>query len=131
MKTRFVPVGIVKNSDKILIIKRGIGNRTSPGKWGYPSGSLKEFENAEDGILREIKEETGLEVKILKKGKTFDVEDNGISWIVLTFLCESGSEKVTVDMNETTDYRWISPGEIKNYDMVPGAEKDLKAVGLL
>lgn len=131
MKTRIVPVGVVKHLDKVLIVKRGPKNRHYPGKWHYPSGWLREFETLEDGVIREIKEETGLEVRIVKKGKVFEVEDKDFSWMIIPFLCEADNENVIIDENEVSEYKWISPEEIKNYDIVPDAEKNLEAVGLL
>lgn len=58
-------VGAVAIEDeKILLIKRGI----EPGKgfWALPSGFIEKNENPEDACLRELKEETGMQGKILK-----------------------------------------------------------------
>lgn len=132
METYFVVTGVVINKDKILILKKSLNDRNYPGKWSFCSGFAKEFESAEDNVLREIKEETGLNARILKKGKIIEVVDekNKKIWIVMPFLCEVDSRKVKL-CNENIEFRWIKPEEFKNYEGVPGLEKDLKRLGLV
>ncbi len=54
-------LGFLFRNDKILLAmkKRGFGI----GKWNGYGGKLLEGENTEDGLIREIKEESGLDIK--------------------------------------------------------------------
>ena len=132
MKTYFVVTGIVKYKNKVLILKKSKDDWNYPNKWSFCSGYVKEFESAEDTMLREIKEETGLNSKILKKGKLLEVKDaqKGKNWVIIVFLCSVKSPKVRL-CHENQEFRWIGHNEIKNYDTVPGLQKDLKVLGLL
>ncbi|MBS3114631.1 NUDIX hydrolase [Candidatus Woesearchaeota archaeon] len=132
MKTYFVVTGIVKNKGKVLILKKSPKDWSYPNKWSFCSGYIKEFESAEDTVLREIEEETGLKAKIIKKGKIFQKNDknNDKSWLIMPFLCEVKSKNVKLD-HENVDYRWINYKDIKKYPAVPGLEKDLKVLGLV
>ena len=127
MKTYFAVTGILKNKDKILILKKSLKDRNYPDKWSFCSGFVKEFESAEDTVLREIKEETGLRAKILKKGKIVETIDNKNrkTWIVLPFLCGVASRDVKL-CHENIDFKWIKPEEFEKYEGVPGLEEDLK-----
>ena len=132
MKTYFVVAGVVKNKNKILMLKKSKDDYNYPNKWSFCSGFVKEFESAEDSVLREIKEETGLKAKIVKKGKLFEKYDknNGKNWVIMPFLCEVASSNVKLD-HENTEFKWINYKYIKKYPTVPGLEKDLKVLGLL
>ena len=131
MKTYFVVTGIVRYKDKFLILKKSSDDRNYPDKWSFCAGFVKEFEPGEDTVIREIKEETGLDAKILKKGDIIKVIDKekGKKWVVAVYLCKVEKEEVKL-CHENSEFRWVSADEFKNYDFVPGLPKDLKSLGL-
>ena len=131
METYAIVVGVVKYKDKILILKRHSKRSCSPDKWQPVSGYFKEKESAEGAVLREVKEETGLDGKIVKVGKVFENEDKWGTWITKPFLVEVNSNKVKLDPKEHSEYKWIKPEEFSKLDCTNNIKKDLKAVGLL
>ena len=54
---------------QVLLIERGI--EPYKGRWAFPGGFLKMDETAEEGALRELKEETGLENAYIQQLHTF------------------------------------------------------------
>lgn len=131
MKSYFVVSGIVENKGKFLLLKKSADDYTYPNRWSFCSGYAKEFQSAEDNALREIKEETGLDAKIVKKGKIFQKSDKKIkkNWIIMPFLCSAKSRNVKLD-HENQEFVWVDFKDIKRYPTVPGLEKDLKELGL-
>jgi len=55
---------VCNNTGEILLVKRGV--EPGLGKWALPSGFIEIEETPEEACLRELKEETGLEGKILR-----------------------------------------------------------------
>ncbi len=78
-----------------------------------PGGDIDFGEDAVESIIREIKEETGLEIKELKP---FDVEfhinEKGEFWITIAYKTEANSNKVTLSF-EHDEFKWVSVEEFR------------------
>ena len=55
---------VVVDRGRVLLVQRG--REPSKGKWSLPGGALELGESLVEGIVREVKEETGLEVEALE-----------------------------------------------------------------
>jgi len=113
----------IVNDGKILIIRESSQYRDASniGKYGVVGGRIKPEQRFDESLLREIKEEAGIEVKI---GRPFFVNEwrpivHGEQWqIVATFFeCFADSDKVILDQDHD-DYLWIDPKEYKNYNLI-------------
>ncbi len=70
MKSRLIVCAVIRNGNKVLLGKKPKGKCPYPNTWHLPGGGINlEKESCEDAVVREIKEETGLDVKDLKKYK--------------------------------------------------------------
>lgn len=117
----------IKKNDKILLLKRSEKVGSYRGKWATVSGYVEKDELPEETALKEIREETGVKTKLIRKGKIIHVKDNERIWFVHPFLFEIKSGNIKIDW-EHTDYKWIKPEEIKNYDTVPMLKEALENV---
>ena len=61
MKTVRVVAAVIKSGNKIFATQRGYGE--FKGGWEFPGGKIEEGELPEQTVIREMKEETGLDVK--------------------------------------------------------------------
>lgn len=52
--------GILIESEKVLLVKQKVANRD----WSLPGGRVENGETLEEAMIREMKEETGLDVKV-------------------------------------------------------------------
>ncbi len=117
----FVGVGaIIIRDGKILLAKRG----SEPGmnKWSIPGGIVELGEKVQDTVIREVKEETNLDVEI---HSLIDVVDNLISdekgrwrfhFVILDFFTrlKGGSLRARSDVLEV---RWVPLDEVDKYDL--------------
>lgn len=108
---------------KVLLLQEATtyNDGTQIGKYGEVGGRLLPGEHWKESLLREIKEESGLDVII---GFPFCVSEwrpivRGEQWqIVATFFeCFSESDQITLS-EEHQNYAWINPEEYKNYPLM-------------
>ncbi len=64
-KLRHVVVHAIVEMDGKLLLEKRTGDMLETGKWSLPAGFLDRDETAGEGILRELKEETGWEGEII------------------------------------------------------------------
>lgn len=103
---------IVRRGDRILIMQRAMG--LMPGAWYFPGGGLEADESPEEGVRREIREETGLEVANLRPFRTWHYrQDESTPGVGITFVCEVPPETEPQINEEHSAARWIDPTEYR------------------
>lgn len=104
---------IVNRKGEILIQKRG-----DKKLFGFPGGTMELGESAEETVIREVKEETGLDIKVKRLigvyTKYFDTYPNGdkAQPIVIFFECMKIGGKIKVDNKETLELLFVSPNKV-------------------
>ncbi len=77
------------------------------------TGYVQDYESAESGALRELKEETNLEGKILKTTEPYWSDDNEDNrWVRVALIIEVGrAESFKMDANESQAFKWVTPDD--------------------
>jgi len=117
---------IVKHpkENKFLIIKRKEGIHEN--KWAFPGGIIKEGENHEIAIKRELKEETGLELKnIIRKISDYSyLRPDRKNTIGNSYLVEVKDDNVSIN-EEIQEYKWVTIEEFEDLDYIEGLEEEI------
>lgn len=110
-------VSIVLNNDKkVLILKRSSDASTFPGYWNFPGGRVEEGEPIKEAAVRELREESGLEVK--SSDLIYLIASNLPNLIIHYFLTSNFSGQVVLN-KESTEYQWVDIYDVLELKMIP------------
>lgn len=81
---------IVNDKREVLLCKRSMKARNEKGKWEAPGGQVHFGETREQAVKREIKEELGVDIEIVRILHTTDeiLEKDKQHWLPTTFLAK-------------------------------------------
>jgi 8-oxo-dGTP diphosphatase len=127
--------GVVITAGRALLIRRG--SEPLKGEWSIPGGTLEVGETLVEGVERELREETGLEVRVLDLLEVFErifPERSGSSdragqpqyhFVILDYLCEAvqGTPRPGSDV---TDIALVREDELDRYQLTPAATRVLR-----
>ena len=105
---------IVIYKGKILVVKRTRPSTDGLGYWELPGGGLEYGETPHEALVRELKEETDLNIKIIKPVYTFTAIRPHYQTVGIGFLTIPTNDHVCLS-EEHTDYQFVTKEEIKDY----------------
>ena len=112
-----VKVLILNTDGCCLLLKRSDESKNNPGKWDLPGGKLERGESFEQALLREVSEETGLEIKLTGLAGSILSQNPSFHIVNVVMVAETLKDFVRLS-NEHKECMWVMPNEIKYLDMV-------------
>ena len=114
---------IITRGDAVLLVRRG--REPQKGIWSIPGGVLKVGETLEEGVCREVREEVGLDVRVLERVEVVERilpdADGKVEYhyILIDYLCEptGGSLQAADDAAEAA---WVERGDLDTYAITTG-----------
>ncbi len=120
--------GVVVHRNRVLLIRRG--SEPLKGEWTIPGGMLELGEELAEGVKREIKEETGLEVEPLAVLDVFDrIMRTGsrvrYHYVIVDYACRWKRGRLEPG-SDVTDARWARREELPQYHLTEKATEVIR-----
>ena len=128
--------GVIIDQGRTFLIRRG--SEPLRGEWSIPGGTLELGETLEEGVARELLEETGINVRVIDFIEVFDriyTDDGTIAiqtekkprfhYVIVDYLCEriSGEPRAGSDV---TNVAFAREEELGKYHLTETATRILK-----
>jgi 8-oxo-dGTP diphosphatase len=128
-----VAVGAIIENDsgQIAILRRSKNLDWNPNEWEIPYGRLAQFEDPMAGLMREVKEEIGLDLVVEKPIRVWHLyrgeEETAHNELVgITFACHAKTTNISIS-DEHEEFRWVTPQEAIDLMKVDGIAEDVRA----
>ena len=128
-KTKIV-TSFLRNSEKILLLKRSEKVKSMKNLWAGISGIIEDNERPIKRAKIEILEEVGIEesdITLMKEGNKILIESPQYvnhQWEVYPFLFSCSNKEIKLNW-ENSDSRWIRINELNNFTTVPSLDRVL------
>ncbi|MEK9178111.1 MAG: NUDIX hydrolase [Patescibacteria group bacterium] len=111
---------VFNDNHEVFIIKRASTEVVFPGYWDLPGGTLEDGEDPQAGAIREVKEETGLDIQgpcLFFQKSNIDSGKNK-QFVTLIFLARYSGGNIVLNLDDYDEYEWISISDISKYKTV-------------
>lgn len=115
--------GVVVRRGRVLLVRRG--GEPLKGQWSIPGGMVELGEELTEAVVRELKEETGLEVEPLEVLTVFDrIHRKGrrvkYHFVIVDYACRLKRGRLR-PASDVLDARWVRREDLPQYDLTERA----------
>ena len=102
---------VFDDQGRLLLVQRA--NSPAQGLWSLPGGRQEPGETAEQGVVREVHEETGLTVRVEREvGTVVRQAPSGDDYAIRDFVCVVRGDDAVVAADDAVDARFFSVSEL-------------------
>ncbi len=115
-----VAAAVIVRDGRVLLTRRMEGQHLA-GMWEFPGGKLESGESPEETLVRECREECGVEVEV---GDIFEVTHHRYpekDVLLLFYRCRLVAGEV--QHLQVADHAWVSPSDLERYPLPPADER--------
>lgn len=123
--------GVVFRDAEVLLVRR----KAPPyaGRWSLPGGAVEVGETMHEAVVREVREEVGLDVEPMELVGVYDniVKEGGrvrFHYTLVDFLCRPVGSRLRPG-TDAAEAQWVSLRDLDGVDMTPLARTAIEAAG--
>ncbi|MDX1766001.1 MAG: reverse transcriptase-like protein [Candidatus Saccharimonadales bacterium] len=130
---KIVVSGVLEQEGKYLVVRRGPHEQFLPGKYEFPGGKVDFGEEAQAALVREFKEEVGLDVDVIDLIRSFNYVTKGgarhtVEFVYNVELVEKAFDDVRLGQDHDK-FAWISMSELQQYGIEGEILETFRALG--
>lgn len=120
---------VVFRNNSVLVVRRG--NPPLKDSWSLPGGRVRQGENLEEAVKREIREECGIEIEVRDLITLFEYIEHDESekvkyhYIVFDFAAEYRSGRL-MHSSDADDARWVPIQKLDEYSLTDAVNSAIK-----
>ena len=125
LPTVYVAAGVLQQEEGCVFLVQRPLDKEMGGLWEIPGGKIEAGETPEETIVRELKEELGIDIcaKDLTPLTFVSHIYEKFHLVMLVFLCKKWSG--TIELHENQErFEWVNPSDLGDY-LMPEADKPL------
>jgi 8-oxo-dGTP diphosphatase len=119
---------IVIDDGRLLMVQRG--GDPGRGLWSLPGGRVEAGEYLHDALVREVREETGLDVEPQALVGILEIVGDP-HYVILDFAASATTKAEPVAQGDADDARWVPLSEIEKLECTPRFVETLTSWGVL
>jgi ADP-ribose pyrophosphatase YjhB (NUDIX family) len=117
---------VLDGSDRVLLVRRG--RPPGAGSWSLPGGRVEPGESLEDAVVRELREETALDVRVACSLGVVTVAREGFAYEIHEHLAFPRDERATPRAgDDAAEVRWAEPRELPSLGVSDDARRVVAA----
>lgn len=125
---------VIDGEGRILLVRRGV--EPGLGLWSIPGGLVELGERVMDAVVREVREETGVEVEVLGIAEVFDnivLDERGrvrFHYVLIDYYAKPLTSSLRRG-SDALEVGWFTPEEAERLEKSRATEKLLRKIGFL
>ena len=124
MRTIFSSSGIISNKNKEILITSRKNKKILKSYWEFPGGKLKNTENFYQALVREVKEELNIKIKISNIAPLIFVSHKYRDFHLFMHVFKVKKWFGDISSDDHEELKWVKPRKLNQENILP-ANKDI------